>query len=317
MADDVEDAQDPTDPDADDPDADAPDADDPNRDGPGNGTPREDAGPEDVVDDPPRDEAQDDEAPPPQGDATTEPAQGPPPEPYYEEVTLADLAITLWDHRRAALAVLGIVLLTTITYSALATPTYEATATLVPTHEQATILAVLESDHYGAHVAETLGLVDTLGGGNPTEAGRALGKQVSVSTGSERVQGERRNVVRVTATASNPGRAAAVADAYVTTLDSTRGLLENVTFDKRWEQYYQESDKNVTRARANLSALVQGYTYYRPLDTASVPDEPVSPDWRLNLALGATLGMMLAFMTPFVLEAGKNVRAELRERRDV
>lgn len=284
MADDVEDPEDPTDADA---------------------------------DDPPQGEAPEDEASSQQADTPPEPGQGPPPEPYYEEVTLADLAITLWDHRRPALAVLGIVLLVTMTYTAVATPQYEATATLVPTHEEATILAVLESDHYAAHVAETLGLVEELGDGNPTRAGQALSDQVSVSTGSDQVRGEKRNVVRVTATSSDASEAAAIADAYVTTLDSTRGLLENVTFDKRWEQYYQESNKNATQARANLTALVQGYTYYRPLDAASVPDEPVSPDWQLNLALAATLGAMLAFMTPFVLEAGKNVRAELRERRDL
>lgn len=261
--------------------------------------------------------AVDEEAVPEAGapDEPSPPPEDPPPGYYYEEVTLADLVVTLWDHKWPALAVLALVVLGTAAFTAAQTPTYEATATLVPTHEQDVVLSVLESDRYAAHVAESLGLVDEVGGGDPQEAGRTLASSVSVATGSDRVGGSQKQILRVTATSPDAARSAAVANAYVAKSDATRSLLENVTFDRNWKQYYEEANKSEEKARQELQGLIDGYTYYRPLDNATTPASPSSPDWRLNLALGGTLGAMLAFMTPFTLEAAANVRAELRERR--
>lgn len=266
----------------------------------------------------------------PDGDAPS--AQAPPeapPEPAYEEVTLADLVVTLWDHRVAAVAVLAVAVLVTAGWTAATPPAYEATATVLPVHEEATILAVLGSDRFAADAAERAGVLGDLPGGTRAAKGAALAERVTVQGTDDPRPGSDRHVLAITATAPDGDEAAAVANAYVATLqdDTWQELLEQVTYDRRWEGYLQATavsgnnstepqPYNASLARQRLTAYVDELTYVHPLDQAQAPAAPASPSWSLNLALGTTLGLMLGFMTPFVLEAGANVRRELRERAD-
>lgn len=338
------------------------------------------------------DEDGDDEAAEREPDAADEAdaearARGPPPDQYYEEVTLADLVVTIYDHRRAALAVfLGVLVLTvgaTAVQEATApepppapgedgpsgnettpdnetepvnetepepVPRYRADATVVIFHEREGALWALRSRSLAADAARAAGLVTPTSNASEAEAVvQRLRENTTVTTRG--VGGSTFATVQVVWT--DPSGAAALADAHVDALEDRRPLLENLTWARLWESYFaaaasenRTAEEQEALARARLSGYISGLTYVRPGEPAMTPATPLpppeeeapepppedggdqedegaearapedpGPDWRLNLALGATLAAMLAFMTPFVLEAAANVREELEERR--
>lgn len=235
----------------------------------------------------------------PQSDASA--AARPGPQPHYEEVTLADLLDVLIRRRRLVVATFLLVVLGVVAFTALSTPTYASQATIVPTNEKAALLSVMESDSFAADAAQRIDVVDELGDGNATRAGQALLADVSVREGEQQVGGSSKQIIAIEATADAPERAQLRAAVWVDTLEDWRGYLEKVTRDKVWRQYYEDAGKNATKAEQQVQALVQGMGYYQPLDPASEA-EKTSPDWRLNLALGGTLGAMLALFVPFLVE---------------
>lgn len=261
-------------------------------------------GPDDA-DEPPASEATDAEAPA---------RRGTPREPAYEEVTLADLLDVLIRCRALLATVFLVVVAATVTATAIQEPTYEASATLVPTNEQDAVREVLESRSYAEDSARNLGLVDELGGGDPKAAGQALGSQVDVSKWTREIGGQDRTILTVTASASTAAGARDRANAWLDTLPEWRGYLENVTWDRKWASYYEDAGKNETRAKEQLSGLVENVNYTRELDRASAPGAPVSPDWRHNLALGGTLATMLSLLVPFLVEGVSNALEERRRR---
>lgn len=248
-------------------------------------------------------------------EAPTREAQSGDAPPQYEEVTLTDLVVTIIDHWVPAVVVLLLVVGGTAAYTFTQPAMYSASATFIPVNAEDAILDVMGSRMFAADVAERVGLVQELGGGDAERAGAVLQSRVDVGSGVGAVpRGGSGSVVTVTATMGNPVDAALVANGYVDTLDDWRGALENVTWGRNWETYYEDAGKNETLARQQLTDLVEGMVYVQELDTAKPPDAASSPNVELNMALGATLGLMLAFMTPFVIEAAGNVRRELRER---
>jgi len=234
-------------------------------------------------------------------------------QPHDEEVTLADLLDVLIRRRRLVVATFALVLLATIVVTVATPPAYTAVATIEPTNERDTVLALLGSDEFAADVAMHLGAVDELGDGNATLAGQTLQEHVTIRDGSQASRSSNAALIEIEAEATTATRAGSIAKAYTATLGEHRGHLENVTWDKNWQKYYEQAGKNETKAKAQLRDLVTNMGYYETVDKPTVPPQADSPNWSLNLALGVTLSVMLALFVPFLMEGVANA---LDERRD-
>lgn len=225
-----------------------------------------------------------------------------PDEVSYEEVTLADLLDVLVRRKRLLVGTFLVVLLGTVAITALTTPTYEAQATIISTNERDEVLSVMRSESFREDVGTHLEANTSAPADDLSQA------SVSVQRGTGQIGEQDKTIISITAEHPTGEGAAAIANGYVPTLEDWRPYLENITKAKKWQQYYEEADKNTTQAHADLDGLLENREYWRSLDQAQVPSEPVSPDWQLNLALGATLAVMLALFVPFLVEGVANAR---------
>lgn len=263
--------------------------------------------------------------------------------PQREEVTLADLLVTIWDHRLAAVAVFLVVLLGTVGYTWYAgltapqpinepdtplqeRPRYHGTASVLIVNEEDVVRHVIGSRRFAADVADKL---DLMGGELGSDRDQVTTRLMENTTMES--SGRRPTLLTVTVNLTDPQLAAEAANTYVSTLEDWRPFMENITRDRLWPTYLQRYNFNETRAEENLTAFLESLTFFRPLDEAQPPEkpawrpaeartdatptEPAGPSMGLNLALGATMGLLLGLLAPFGLEAYGNVRQEIRRRR--
>lgn len=244
----------------------------------------------------------------------------------YEEVTLADIVGVL--HRRKIL--LGAVFLTAVlagvAVTTLTTPQYESQATLIPLEHDDIIKNWLDSRNAGERVVDAIGapLVQELFPGrwdadagawdgkppSREEAGRALKKQVEVTSATTRFANEQERYLEITVTLADPLLARDVAAGYVATLDVLRPHLENITRQEAFDRYYDGSNEQEAQNRAEVTA--KQLAYWLELDAASTPERPVSPNVTLNMALAVVLGLVLGVFTVFFVEWLSNYRTETR-----
>lgn len=222
-----------------------------------------------------------------------------------EELTLADAIRILVARRKVVVGVLLAGILGSVALTVAAEPQYEARASFLVLNEKDTVLALLRSESYAASVATSTGSESA----EPAVAGRAVLARIEIQAGART---DPANLVVVRATGPTAESAAALADAYVTNLDAWRPYLEGVTRNTLWAKYFEQSGKDAAKAEAQLQNLTREMRYHEPLDRATAPASPESPDWKLNLAIGGALGGMGGIVAPFVLLA---VEDALRTRR--
>lgn len=243
----------------------------------------------------------------------------------YEEITLADLVGTLGRRKFILGSVFLLVLLGGIAFTVFSPPEYESTTTLVPLEHGDIITNWLDARHAGELVASAMGepLVSELFpsrwdassgtwiGDAPTleDAGRELATATTVNFRDDRANENR--FLSLTVRLTDPLLARDVANAYIATLDELRPVLEDITQQEAFDQYYDGSNKQEAEGRAEVTA--QQLEYWLVLDTANTPQSPVSPNVALNIALSIVLGLMLGVFSVFFAEWLRNYRAERKD----
>lgn len=244
----------------------------------------------------------------------------------YTEVTLADIVKIL--HRRKL--VLGVtflvVLLVGVAVTVVATPEYESRASIIPLEHRDIIKNWLDSRKAAELVVDALGepllielypqrwddVADQWADAAPNreKAARKLMEQVSVTSRDTGVRGNEERFLEVSVRLGDPILARDVAGAYIGTLERLRPDLENITRQEAFDRYYDGSNEQAAQNRAEVTA--KQLDYWLPLDAASTPESPVSPNVRLNIALSVVLGLVLGVFLVFFVEWLSNYRAQNR-----
>lgn len=246
------------------------------------------------------------------------------PEDEYQEVTLADIVRVLYRRKLVLASAFLLVLLGGIAYAVFADREYESTTTLVPLAHGDIIKNWLDSRHAAELVSQDLGdpLLKELfpsrwdaGEGNwsgeppsPEEAGRAIERRTTVSFREDARFPDR--FVSVSVRMHDPLLARDVAAAYVRSLDELRPQLEDITRQEAFDRYYDGSNQQEAERRAEVTA--KQMDYWLPLDAASTPRDPVSPNVTLTVALSVVLGLLLAVFAAFFVEWVARYRTEHR-----
>jgi uncharacterized protein involved in exopolysaccharide biosynthesis len=248
-------------------------------------------------------------------------------EEEYKEVTLADLVRTLFRRKFVLAGVFLLVVLAGVAYTVFQDPEYEAQTSLVALEHGDIIKNWLASRHAGELVAQDLGDpvvkeffperwdagAQQWRGEPPSiqEAGAAIAKTASVrfEASVQRESGFVDRLLTVKVRTSDPVLARDIANAYVDTLEVLRPVLENITRDQRFEEFYRDTGNEQT-ARAEAEKIARNRNYWLPLDSAGTPKSPVSPNVTLNIALSVVLGLLLAVFAVFFVEWASNYRAQ-------
>lgn len=245
--------------------------------------------------------------------------------PEVQEVTLADLARTLWRRRWVFLVTFLVVFSGGAAYTFLKAPQYTSRSTLVALEQQDIIQRWLESRQAAEWVADHLGdpLLSKLfpddwsaasGGwkGQPPTAeaaGAAVAEHVKVLT-QPAVGGRTDRTVRVVATLGDAGLARDVANSFVSSLEVIKPRLQNVTESALFQQFYDGQNAQDARRQAHTVALER--EYWIVLDPAYAASSPSSPNVPLNLALAGVLGLLLAVFAAFTAQWVANYRVSGR-----
>lgn len=241
----------------------------------------------------------------------------------YQEITLADLVGTIYRRKVVLVSVFLVAVLIGVAITAFATPSYQASATVIPLEHPDIIKNYLESRQAGEDVARDEGnnllsrlfasrWDDNAGawlGERPStaEAGGALAGMISVSGSIDKESGR---FLTITASSDDPALARDVANAFLASLGHLRPTFENITIEQKFEAYYDGQNEQAARARAEQVAKEKAY--WLELDTATTPGAPSSPNVTLNIALSVVLGLMLGVFAVFIVEWASNYRAQRR-----
>lgn len=259
------------------------------------------------------------------GGLAAQPERAPPklPESDFDEISLVDIVRVL-HRRRAALAisvVLALVAGGAITF--FTTPEYEAEATVIPLEHTVIIRNWLQSRQAAEFAVESVGrpLLPVLFPGewdaaaeswsgvprSPSEVSLALLEQVTVTGGT--TSGANANpTLTVTVALPDAQVAADVAGAYLSSLDTLRPELENITRSTLFDRYYDGTNAQEAQSRAERAAREK--SYWIVFDQPSVPEDPVRPRPVLNMALATVLGVMGGVLVVFGLEWVSRYKAE-------
>lgn len=245
----------------------------------------------------------------------------------YEEITLADLVDTLLKRKAVVIVTL---LLAVGAGAALADRepvTYAAETRLVPLASTTIITSYLSSHQAAKDIVVDEGdvLRQTLALPDASDAELATKvdgfSRVVWSTPVEEDEEEtgetRRVLVTIEVTADTPETAAAIAEAYLRSLENIRPILQELHEDGRFNFYFARTENlalNVTEARELAREDAQRKAFWLVFDDeADVEKQGGGSNLKLNLALGVVLGLMLGVFAAFSVEWWSNYRAERKK----
>ncbi len=242
----------------------------------------------------------------------------PPPEPEYEEITLADIVQVLHRRKIVLISIFLVTILAGIAVTAFSEPEYESEATMIPLEHQDIIHNWLASRNSAELVVDRVGDPVTsqlypdrwneqqgAWEDEPPTSEQAAARLVQHVTVTEQED----RFLRLTVTFNDPQLTQTVASAYLETLDDLRAHLEDITRQEAFDRYYDGTNEQQAQNRAETTA--QQKDYWIMLDRPLTGDQ-TSPNPTLNIALAATLGIMLGIFSAFLLEWVQNYRTEMR-----
>lgn len=240
----------------------------------------------------------------------------------YEEIGLSDIVRVL-QRRRLVLAVtLVLALATGGAVTMLATPQYEAKASVIPLAHQDIVNSWLASRQAAEVASDSVGkrlftvlfprewdsVTETWTGSPPTREAIGLALHEHVAVNSAKGLASAGLMLVVTVTLPDALLARDVAAAYIASLTDLRPQLENITRSELFDEYYDGTNGQEAQRRAETAAAQR--TYWIVFDSPTVPDAPSSPRPVLNMALAAVLGLMGGVFVVFGLEWLSKYRAE-------
>jgi uncharacterized protein involved in exopolysaccharide biosynthesis len=201
-------------------------------------------------------------------------------------------------------------------YSTLQEDEYSATASFLFSTEAPVLNTATDTSSDSADADRVAATMVELASGRDVakRAANAVGLSTGTVASDVAIKSEGiSNVVSVTATSSNPRVAARLADAYVAEfialqrrrsdaqIRATEQVLQTRLDTLSPEDEAAGADA-VLRRRIGELAATSSEGDVQPVARAQIPDEPSSPNTRLNVAVGAFVGLLLGIATAAVLD---------------
>lgn len=243
-------------------------------------------------------------------------------EVVFEEITLADLAKTIYRRRVLMAVTFALCLVAGGAITVLTTPQYQASGTVIPLGHDDIVRSWLSSRRAAEISAEAVGerlygplfpstwddTQQTWRGSVPTseEIGVALQKHVSVSAGIKSAN----TPLTVSVTLPDAVLARDVTSAYLAGLEQLRPDLENITRSELFDKYYDGS--NAIEAQQRAQAAASEKNYWIVWDLPAIPDERVRPQPGLYMTLAAVGGLAAALALVALVEWLSRYRAEFQ-----
>lgn len=243
-----------------------------------------------------------------------------------EEATLVDLLQTLLRRRVVFAVVLLLFVGAGIGKVVTSTPSYHAAATVIPIDHPDIISNWLSSRQAAAHVAASADedLVSRLvptsdGGGSGARPGEnqivaALVRATTITSATyDAVTTRGDRLIAIETSHPDPSTASDIANAYVSALSALRPVLEDITRDAAFDQYFDGSNRE--EAERDADATAKSKQYWIVLDHAVEPTNPSTPNTALILAVAVFGGLVAAVVAAFVWEWAGQARARIKAER--